>query len=197
MIARPHALLCVCFVLIAACGAEPAVPTLPISANEDTTLGEGDIFEVRVFGEEAFSGTFRVGGDGSIDFPYVGRTQVAGSEPRQVADVIRAGLIEHQILVNPQVTVTVTEYNSKHVTVTGAVAAEGRFPMTSGMTVVQAISLAGGFTPLANRNATVLTRVIDGRQQDFVVPVETIQRGRGRDIPLRAGDVLFVPERVF
>lgn len=170
---------------------------MPVTANEDTTLGAGDVFEVRIFGEEALSGTYRVAADGTIDFPFVGRVSVGDLEPGQISDTIRGALVERQILVNPQISVMVTEYNSKRVTVMGAVAHAGTFPLTAGITVVQAVSLAGGFTPLANRDQTVVTRVVDGEPRQIVVPVESIARGRGSDLALRAGDIVFVPERVF
>ena len=191
-------LVCCLFVVFGlACGSDAVSPTMPVTLNEDTTLGAGDVFEVRVYGEEGLSGNFRVAADGTIDFPFVGRTRAAGLEPGQVADGLRTGLVERGILVNPQVSVMVTEYNSKRISVMGAVTSAGTFPITSGLTVVQAISLAGGFTPLANKNGTVVTRLVDGQPQQFVVPVESIARGRGSDIPLRAGDIVFVPERVF
>ena len=194
---RRRVALLVALLLVGACASDVHTPTMPVTANEDTTLGPGDVFEVRVYGEEGLSGTFRVASDGSIDYPFVGRTAVGGREPRDVAEDLRARLVEGGFLVHPQVSVMVTEYNSKRISVMGAVASAGTFPITSGLTVVQAISLAGGFTPLANKNATVVTRVVNGQPQQFVVPVESIARGRGSDVPLRAGDIVFVPERVF
>lgn len=191
------AVLVLALVTSGGCGGATATPTMPVSANEDTTLGTGDVFEVRVYGEEELSGTYRVAADGTIDFPFVERVQVAGLEPGAVADALRARLVEGGFLVRPQISVMVTEYNSKRITVMGAVAEAGTFPLTSGITVVQAISLAGGFTPLANRDQTVVRRVVDGEPRQIVVPVEAIARGRGQDVELRAGDIVFVPERVF
>ena len=65
------------------------------------------------------------------------------------------------------------------------------------MTVAQAISLAGGFSTLADRNGTVLTRREDGELRRYKIPVKNISGGRVADVPLRAGDIVFVPERVF
>lgn len=188
---------CATLMVAPGCDRTPTTTTMPVTANEDTTLGAGDVFEVRIYGEESLTGTYRVAADGTIDFPFVGRVTVLGREPGQVSDALRGALISGGFLVNPQISVMVTEYNSKRVTVMGAVAQAGTFPLTAGITVVQAISLAGGFTPLANRDQTVVTRVVNGTPTQIVVPVEAIARGRGADLALRAGDIVFVPERVF
>ena len=70
-------------------------------------------------------------------------------------------------------------------------------PLSEGLTVVEAISRAGGFTPLAARNDTVLTRNIDGELRRFRVPVDRITRGQEADVAVSAGDIIFVPERAF
>lgn len=194
---------CAWLVLVAALGALSActqdvrteVPE--VVANEDTTLGSGDVFEVRVFGEASLSGAYRVAQDGTVDYPFVGRVAVIGLEPPQVADRLREGLRSGGILVDPQVSVMVTEYNSKRISVMGAVREPGTFPLSPGLTAVQAVSLAGGFAPLADRNGTLVTRIVDGQPRQYHVPVEDVARGREPDVPLRAGDIVFVPERVF
>jgi polysaccharide export outer membrane protein len=65
------------------------------------------------------------------------------------------------------------------------------------MTVVEAISLAGGFTPLAAKDDALLTRVQDGRLQRVKVPVKAIAEGGATNVFLRPGDIIFVPERIF
>lgn len=165
--------------------------------DEDTTLGAGDVFAVRVYGQEDLSSSYRVAQDGSIDFPLIGRVEVGGQEPTEIADTLGEHLRDQGILVSPQVSVLVEEYNSKRISVMGAVAQSGTFPMTAGLTVVQAVSTAGGFSPLANRNGTVLTRRVDGELQRYRVQVDRISRGQEQDIPVRAGDIIYVPERVF
>jgi polysaccharide export outer membrane protein len=165
--------------------------------GDDTTLGSGDVFDVRVFGEPDLALTYRVAPDGSIDFPLVGRVPVAGLEPTAVADLLSTRLREGGYLRSPQVSVLVKEYNSKRISIVGAVARPGTFPMTSGLTVVQAISLAGGFTPLAARNRTVVSRRINGEIRRYRVEVDEVIGGGASDVPLAAGDIVYVPERVF
>ncbi len=182
--------------LIAACGSSsPAV--VPPPTQDDTTLGAGDVFDIRVYGEDELTNTYRVAEDGSIDYPFIGRIEVAGLEPPVVAQVVAERLREGEYLVNPQVSVFVKEYNSKRISVIGAVARPGTFPMTSGLTAVQAISLAGGFTSLAARNDTVVSRRVQGELRRYRVPAEDITEGQVDDVPVQAGDIIYVPERVF
>ncbi|MAQ18411.1 MAG: polysaccharide biosynthesis protein [Sandaracinus sp.] len=179
-----------------ACHPEPPV-TSRAAVDDLTALGPGDTFDVRVYGEEDLSATYRVAQDGTIDFPFVGRIHVEGREPTEVADAIAVALRDGEILVAPQVSVLIKESESRVVSVMGAVASSGTFPMRSGLTVVQAISLAGGFSPLANRNETVVTRRVNGELKRHLVRVDDISRGRAEDFLLRSGDIVFVPERLF
>lgn len=178
-------------------GVSGAAPSTAAAPGEDTTLGVGDAFEVRVYGEEELSEEYQVTGDGMIDFPFIGRVEVNGKEPTAVAAAIRARLREGGFLTDPQVAVLVTAYASKHVSVMGSVAKAGVFPMTSGLTVVHAISLAGGLSALASGNDVIVSRRVDGAVRRFRVPVSDVSEGRAEDFPLKAGDIIFVPQRVF
>ena len=187
-----------CLGALWSCGSSaPRAGSPPPSAADDSTLGAGDVFDVRVFGEESLSSSYRVAQDGSIDFPLVGRLAVAGLEPTQIADLIQRELQARDYLRNPQVSVFVKEYNSKRVSVMGAVARPGTFPVSSQMTVVQVISLAGGFTPLANRDGTVLTRRTSGQIRRYPIAAGEVAEGNAEDLPVRAGDIIYVPERLF
>lgn len=176
-------------------GNAPRRTAADLDVTEDTTIGGGDVFSVRVYGEEDLSADYRVSQDGSIDFPLIGRLQVAGLEPTQVADLLQTRLREGRILAAPQVSIVVSEYNSKRVSVLGAVRTPGSFPMRSGLRVVEAISLAGGFTALANRDATIVTRRVGNEVRRFRVSVDQITGGHEPDVPLRAGDIVHIPER--
>lgn len=164
---------------------------------EDTTVGTGDVFDVRVFGEEELTGDYRVGQDGTIDFPFIGRIVVSGLEPGAIATLITTQLREGNYLVQPHVSVLVREYNSKRVSVLGAVRTPGTYPLRSGMGVVEAIGMAGGCTTLANRDATTITRNTNGELHRYSAPVDRITDGQEQDVPLRAGDIIRVPERLF
>jgi len=95
------------------------------------------------------------------------------------------------------VIVSVKEYNSKRVTVLGEVRKPGSFPLTTGMTLVQAISDAGGLSAIANGDRVNLTRKDKGSATTVVISFDSITSGKSPDIPLQAGDQIFVNERVF
>ncbi len=185
--------------LVACAGSKAQEPNLPddISAPPDTTLGPGDVFDIRVYGEKDLSSTFRVASDGTIDYPLLGTVQVAGLTPTEVVGVLEKGLKEGEFLKKPQVSVFVKEYNSKKVSVFGQVKKPGTFSYQDGMSVVEAISLAGGFTAMARGNDTTVIRIVEGAKKRFRVPVEEIGQGKAANFFLRAGDILFVPERIF
>jgi protein involved in polysaccharide export with SLBB domain len=189
----------VVFVLLLLVGCNKGqVSQLPVvPPEEDTTFGAGDIFEVRVLGEKDLSAKYQVGPDGKVLFPFIGSLTVAGKEADQIALEIADKLKEGQYLTNPQVSVILEQSNSKRVSILGAVAKPGTLPIVPGMTVVQAVSTAGGFTNLASKDDTVVTRRVNGELQRYRIPVSDIARGQAEDFPLRAGDIVFVPERVF
>jgi polysaccharide biosynthesis/export protein len=155
------------------------------------------VFEVRVFGEEKMSGKYQVGPDGAIRFPFLGAVTVRGKEADQVAAEITDRLRDGEFLREPHVSVFVIESNSRRVTVLGAVVKPGTHPIVPGMTLVQAVSNSGGFTPLASKDDSVVTRRVNGKLERYRVPVTQIMRGDTEDFALRAGDIVFVPERVF
>lgn len=193
-----RAVLWLALLSVAGCASSPPTePTTNQVVQTDDTLGAGDAFEVNVYDDKELSGKYRVADDGSIDFPLVGRIEVAGLGQAAIAQRIQQALQDKKILRNPQVSVFVTERSSKRVNVMGAVEKPGTLKLVSGMTVVQAISEAGGFTPLASRNDTIVTRRVEGKLQRFKVPVERITEGRSDDFPLKNGDIVYVPERIF
>jgi polysaccharide biosynthesis/export protein VpsN len=164
---------------------------------ESTTLGPGDLFTLEVVGEKDLPKEFQVASDGTVDFPYVHRIEVQGLEPQQIARTVRDLLIEKRILIDPSVIVSVKEYNSKRITVLGEVRKPGSFPLTTGMTLVQAISNAGGLSAIANGNRVNLTRKDKDSATTVVLSFDSITAGKSPDIPLQAGDQIFVNERVF
>ncbi len=162
----------------------------------DTSLDVGDSFEVRVFGEADLSGVYRIGVQGEINFPLAGEIKVAGLDPQTIAKRIAERLAQG-MLRNPQVSVFVKEQTSKKVYILGQVTKPGTFTYTPSMNVVEAITIAGGFTPLAAKNDTTLTRSENGKKSTVKIPVEDIGQGRARNVYLQPGDIISVPERIF
>jgi protein involved in polysaccharide export with SLBB domain len=164
---------------------------------ESTTVGAGDAFVLTIVGEDKLPKEFRVAPDGTVDLPYIHRVQVAGLEPQEIAALVRKKLIEGDILRDPSVAVDIKEYNSKRVVVFGQVQKPGSFPLTPGFTLIQAISQAGGFSSIANRDRVNLTRKTGSQSRTIILSVDAITDGSLPDIPLQSGDTIFVTERIF
>lgn len=166
-------------------------------AADRTTLGPGDLFQLEIVGESDLPKEYQVAADGTVTLPYVHTMTAAGFEPHEFARQVREALISKNILTDPSVVVTVKEYRSKFVTLLGQVQRPGSFPLSPGMTLLQAISLSGGFTSLAKTDQVSLTRKATGGTTTVVLDVEDIYEGRSPDIELQPGDRVFVRERVF
>lgn len=176
--------------------ADPERPRLA-AATENTTLGPGDIFRMEIVGEADLPEEYQVAADGTVTFPYIHVMTVAGLEPQEVSQKVREALIERKILTDPSVVVSVIEYRSKVVTILGQVQKPGSFPLTPGMTLLQVVSMAGGFTSIAQKSRVNLSRVKDGKATTVVIDVEKIYEGTAEDIFLQSGDRVYVHERVF
>ncbi len=169
---------------------------LPVP-TEKSTIGEGDVFTMEIVGEEGLPKEYQVASDGSVDLPYLHTVQVTGLEPQEIARLVRKLLMEKQFLSDPSVVVQVKEYNSRRVTIMGQVSKPGTFPYKTGLTLIQALSQAGGVTGIANLDKVNLTRRTGNGSRTVVISIGTIMEGRSADIPLQSGDRIFVHERIF
>lgn len=185
--------------LLIGCATSAPQKALPANApvDSDPTLDVGDTFDVSVYGEADLSAKYRVAEDGSINFPLVGRLVVKGKTGYEIADMVRSALVEHGILRSPNVSVNVGERRARQVSIMGAVSKPGTYPLSAGMSLMQVIGAAGGLTPLARGGDAMLTRVVSGQRQRFKIDIDSITEGRASDVPLQAGDLVYVPERVF
>jgi polysaccharide export outer membrane protein len=165
--------------------------------QESTTMSPGDVFNMEIVGEKDLPEEYQIASDGTVSLPYVHRLYVAGLEPQQAAALIRERLVAGQILRDPTVIVTIKEFSTKRVTVLGQVSKPGSFPLTPGLSLIQAISLAGGFNSIANKDRVNLTRKSKKGTQTVVLSVDAITDGRSPDVPLQAGDQIYVHERIF
>jgi protein involved in polysaccharide export with SLBB domain len=88
------------------------------------------------------------------------------------------------------------EYNSKKIFVLGQVSKPGTFPFEGKMNIIQAVTLAGGFTNMARKNSVIVTRVEDGIERRIRVPVDRISEGLMPNFQLQPEDIVYVPETV-
>lgn len=166
----------------------------PVEAN---TLGPGDLLTVQIVGERDLPTEYQVASDGTIDLPYVHRLRVEGLEPQRVQELVRQRLIAERIFTDPSVVVRVLAHHSKRVVVLGQVREPGSFPLEPGLTLVQAISLAGGLNSIADSDRIRVSRRTADGTQTVTVSVRAITDGRAPDIPLQAGDRIFIDARLF
>jgi polysaccharide export outer membrane protein len=181
-----------------ACGASTDNMQLNLPApTEKSTVGPGDVFTMEIVGERDLPREYQVASDGTVDLPYLHTVPVSGLEPQEIARLVRKLLIEKQVLSDPSVVVQVKEYNSRRITIMGQVAKPGTYPYTSGLTLIQALSQAGGLTALANLDRVNLTRRVAKGSRTVVLSISNVMEGRAPDIPLQSGDRIFVHERIF
>jgi protein involved in polysaccharide export with SLBB domain len=165
--------------------------------TDKSTVGPGDVFVMEIVGERDLPREYQISSDGNVELPYLHTVAVAGLEPQEIGQLIRKLMIEKQILSDPSVIVQIKEYNSRRITLMGQVAKPGIFPFTPGLTLIQALSQAGGPTGIANLDRVNLTRRMATGSRTVVISIGSIMEGRSPDIPLQSGDRIFVHERIF
>lgn len=181
-------------VLVAACRPTDTPMTLPPAASpDDKTVGPGDVIEIRVGGHEDISGPYEVAEDGTIRFPWIGDVKVRGSTLAKISSDIEARLADGW-LKQPQVAVRVTERLNREVSVLGQVKEAGSYPFKPGLTLMQAIGLAGGMNPLAMPRKVKLIRDTEKGRKTFEIDTTRIIDSRAEDFALEPGDIVFVPE---
>ena len=189
-------LVLVLVTLLTACRPSPKAVVLP-PVVETASLGVGDVFVLEIVGEKDLPTEYTVAPDGTVDIPYIHRLKVAGLEPQQLSELVRQRLVSEKILSEPSVSVRMKAYNSKRIVITGEVKKAGSMPMVPGMTLVRAVSQAGGLTPLARRHDVVLRRRVGKKTRRVVIDYDAITNNEIPDVPLQAGDTIHVPQRVF
>ncbi len=183
---------------LAGCGGTGSKQTLPPLPDlsvlmQSATLGPGDVVEIRVYKEKELSGLYRVGRAGRFDFPLIGQVTASGETPSDLVTQITTRL-KDGYLRDPQVSVFVKEFNSKKVFVLGEVRKPGTFRYEDQMTIVQAVTLAGGLKALAAKNRLILTRVEKGDEKKYVIPFNQISEGGVKNVFLQPGDIVYAPE---
>ena len=161
-------------------------------------LGPEDVLEITVWGNKDLTRTTPIRPDGLISMPIIGDVRAAGLTADALAQRIAERL--RAVAMNPTVSVAVTELNSYSVYVLGEVAKPGKYQFKSYVTVLQAISTAGGFTDYAKRNKLQVMRSMengDNKRQEVHIPIryDDLISGRGEpgNIVLHAGDTVVVP----
>jgi polysaccharide export outer membrane protein len=172
--------------------AKPA-PQAKSASAEEYRIGPQDLVRIDVWKEPDISRTIPVRPDGKISLPLMNDVQAAGLTAMELAGSIREGLSKY--ITSPQVTVTVTEINSRRVYVTGEVMRPGAQPLLPNMTALQALTSAGGFTQFARTKSIYILRNEDGKQVKHPFNYKAVLDGKHPEdnIQLQPGDVIVVP----
>ena len=167
--------------------------TGPIQIPESYVIGQGDLLEVFVWRNEQLSRQVTVRPDGKISLPLVQDLQAEGLTVLQLKDQITRRL--KQYVQNPTVTVIISQIGSYRISVLGKVAAPGVYSINTRTTLLEAISLAGGFTEWANKRKITLIRNEGGRNKKFRINYNKIVSGKdpSQNIILQRGDTIVVP----
>jgi polysaccharide export outer membrane protein len=168
--------------------------------EKDYTIQPLDILSINIYMEDDLQKQYRVSQNGYISYPFIGEVQVAGLTIFEVEKKLTR-LLSPDYFINPQITVSVERYHSRRIFILGEVNNPGSYdiPEEKELTVVEAISLAGGFTEEAAVNKTKIVRVEDGLEKTRVVKITDITKGgdKSKDIILKPNDIVIVPQSFF
>jgi polysaccharide biosynthesis/export protein len=159
---------------------------LPRIATAPYRLGPGDSLAIRVYDQPQLSGNFSINDGGSVDLPLLGPIPAAGSGTGQLAAAIAQALEKSRLILKPSVTVEIAAYRPFYIL--GEVSRPGQYPFRPDMTVLTAISIAGGFTDRAVEGYVGVTRDTGNNPAQYRAPIFALAQ---------PGDVITVFERRF
>ena len=157
-------------------------------------LDVGDVIGIKVYGEPKLKGTFQIYPSCKIQFPLIKDVKICSRTPGEIRAEIAGRLHREFFQTRPSVSVKILIFNSKKIHVLGQVQKPGRFNFMPGLTLVQAIAMAGGFTSRAAANDTRLIRKQGAAKRIYRIALGSIGSRKATDTKLRPGDVVFVPK---
>jgi polysaccharide export outer membrane protein len=155
------------------------------SSNADYRLGSGDRVRVSVFGEPSLSGDYQVDGLGKLAFPLVGQVPAGGLTASELQAQL-AKALSPDYVKNPSVSIEILSYRPFYIV--GEVRTPGSYPYVAGMSVINGVALAGGFTYRAKKGDFYVTRTVGSKKVQIDADAET---------QVEPGDVITVRERFF
>ncbi|WP_035613707.1 polysaccharide biosynthesis/export family protein [Hyphomonas johnsonii] len=180
--------------LVTACQSSPTAQrtagdaTVSRAQTQATTayaLGTGDKLRISVFGQPELSGQFVVDGSGAISMPLIGQMEAVGLSTPALEDKIEARLADG-FLLEPKVSAEVINYRPFYIL--GEVGRPGEYPYNSGLTVLNAVAAAGGFTYRANKKVVFIKGADSSEEVAFQLNTNTV---------VKPGDTVRIGERIF
>jgi polysaccharide biosynthesis/export protein len=175
--------------------ADPSTGGAAVGAHDNSyIIGNDDVLSINVWKEQEVSRTVPVRSDGKISLPLAGEVQASGQTPLQLEKVLATKL--QSFISEPEVTVIVTEIKSQKFNILGQVNKAGTFPLTSSLTVLDAIALAGGFRDFAKQKSIyVLRQNPDGSEVRLPFNYKDVIKGKNmaQNIRIQPRDTIVVP----
>lgn len=156
-------------------------------------IGPQDVLDISVWKEPELSRVLPVRPDGKISLPLLRDVQAAGLTPTQLEARLTEGLTG--FITAPDVTVIVTAINSRRIFIVGEMTHPGAYPLLPGMTVLQALSNAGGFTQFASTKNIYVLREENGKQMKYPFNFKDVIKSKKpeQNITLKTGDTIIIP----
>jgi polysaccharide export outer membrane protein len=155
------------------------------AVDNDYRLGPNDKLRVITFGEASLTGEFFVSGSGRVSLPLIGEVQAAGYTAAEFQQHVEAAL-KNGYLKDPKVSVEVINYRPYYIL--GEVARPGEYPYTNGLTILNAVATANGFTYRANTRKVLIRHADESKEQPYTLESDT---------PVKPGDTVRILERYF
>jgi polysaccharide export outer membrane protein len=156
-------------------------------------LGAGDSVALQVYAQPDLNATVYVSDDGTIPVALAGAVKVAGLSPAEASSRIEKALRDGKFLVDPHVTLTVTESRSQRVSVLGQVGRPGRYPIQSNTSIFDLLAEAGGVTEIGGDLVYILRADKDGNINRYPISLKALAEGAKSSAELTAGDSVLVP----
>jgi len=172
----------------------PLVAVSQEKFTQEYRVGPKDLLEISVFGADELSRTVRVSEDGKVTLPLLGEVVVDGLTKSEVEKKL-GQLLGEKYVQNPQVTVFIREYQSKRVSVLGAVEKPGPYQLLGRQTLMQIISEAGGLTRDAGNEIIIIRQLPDGSSTSLHISIDDLfLKGDAKlNVPMEAGDIVNIP----
>ena len=195
--------------LISALALALALVTVNLAATDAPSAYQvqpRDFLEITVYGEADLAARQRVDSEGRIRVPLLGNVKVVGLTVREIEELLQKEFRDQRYLRSPQVTAAVAEYGPREIIMLGEVGRPGPLNLPAGETTIDIVDLiarAGDFSGIANSTKVMVKRTMDdGSVKEFIIDVDDIitDRERGKRVnsfEVHAGDIVYVPERLF
>jgi protein involved in polysaccharide export with SLBB domain len=170
----------------AAAADQPSGRSAALKADDSYRLGSGDRVRVTVYGQPELTGEYAVDGGGQMSYPLVGQIRAGGLTAYELERAL-IGKLSPNYLKNPSISVEVLTFRPFYIV--GEVRTPGSYPFVSGMSVLNAVALAGGFTYRARENSFYVTRTAEDGSKNKITA--------GADATILPGDIITVRERYF